>query len=245
MNDYEVSAFLKLPIEFAQTCLIYPPSVKEVCSNKNFSIYLKLLTITQEEIEDQFVENKQDLSNLLNPFEYLLNNAYNSNEIYELIKGAFYFFTHEPITIVFEQKIILIGEIKDIETLEKMRIIKEDNYFEFQNKIRNAIGSKAVEPPDPNENERIKIMKAKARYRDRVKAKKQMGLHFVSLLASLCCMGIGLTPLNIGDLSYAAVTILLQYYQNKEKYDLDIRSLLAGADNKKIHPKYWIKNLDE
>ena len=25
-----------------------------------------------------------------------------------------------------------------------------------------------------------------------------------------------------------------------KKYDIDIRSLLAGADSKKIKPKYWI-----
>jgi hypothetical protein len=33
-------------------------------------------------------------------------------------------------------------------------------------------------------------------------------------------------------------------YQQNEEYDIDIRSLLAGADSKKVKPKYWIKNLD-
>ena len=57
-------------------------------------------------------------------------------------------------------------------------------------------------------------------------------------------MGIGITPLNIGEMSYAAVGILMNVYQQKEKYELDISSLQAGADSKKIQPKYWIKNLD-
>ena len=30
-----------------------------------------------------------------------------------------------------------------------------------------------------------------------------------------------------------------------EKYDIDIRSLLAGADSKKVKPKYWIRNSDK
>jgi hypothetical protein len=58
-------------------------------------------------------------------------------------------------------------------------------------------------------------------------------------------MGIGITPLNIGEMSYVAMETIMSVYQNKEKYTLDVDSLLAGADSKKIKPKYWIRNLEE
>ena len=58
-------------------------------------------------------------------------------------------------------------------------------------------------------------------------------------------MGIGLTPLNIGELSYAAIPVLLATYQQKEKYQIDIDSVLAGADSKKVKPEYWIRNLKD
>lgn len=58
-------------------------------------------------------------------------------------------------------------------------------------------------------------------------------------------MGIGITPLNIGEMSYAAFTPIMKMCQEKEKYDIDIRSLLAGADSKKIRPKYWIRNSEK
>jgi hypothetical protein len=61
-------------------------------------------------------------------------------------------------------------------------------------------------------------------------------------MTAICCMGIGITPLNIGEMSYASVGELMKVMQDKEKYDIDIRSLLAGADSKKIKPKYWIMN---
>ena len=61
-------------------------------------------------------------------------------------------------------------------------------------------------------------------------------------LAAICCMGIGITPLNIGEMSYAAIGPIMNMMQEKEKYDIDIRSLLAGADSKKVKPKYWIRN---
>jgi hypothetical protein len=55
-------------------------------------------------------------------------------------------------------------------------------------------------------------------------------------------MNMGLNPLNIGEISYASINILMRTYQEKEKYATDIDSVLAGAD--KIHPIYWIRNLD-
>jgi hypothetical protein len=57
-------------------------------------------------------------------------------------------------------------------------------------------------------------------------------------------MGIGLTPLNIGEISYAAVGAIIERYQMKEKYEVDIDSLLAGAKPGKVNPVYWIKNID-
>ena len=86
-----------------------------------------------------------------------------------------------------------------------------------------------------------------SRYRDKIKAKQaaKNGVTLFNTMASICCMGIGLTPLNIGEMSYVAMQNILSTYQDKEKYELDIDSLLAGADSKKIKPKYWIRNLEE
>ena len=140
---------------------------------------------------------------------------------------------------------IVIGDFSAAKTLEDLRILKEEDYFEFQNLIRQSLGDKAISPPDPNEDPRVRRIKAKARYREKIKAKKGMGLKMCTTLASICCMNMGINPLNIGELSYAAIPLLMATYQEKEKYQLDIDSLLAGADSKKIKPKYWIRNIDD
>jgi len=102
------------------------------------------------------------------------------------------------------------------------------------------------EPEDPNLDPRIKRYKAKIRAHDKIIAKKnaKKGPTLGTLLAAICCMGIGLSPLNIGEMSYACVHWLISMEQQKEEYDIDIRALLAGADSKKVKPKYWIKNID-
>ena len=111
-----------------------------------------------------------------------------------------------------------MGSLENVKDLSDLRYINEEDFFDFQNLVRDSVGDKPIDPPNPNEDPRIKAMKAKARYRDRIKAKSGKGLTMLSSLSSLCCMGYNLNPLNIGELSYAAIPILVQVYQEKEKY---------------------------
>ena len=236
---------LGYPVEFKNLFLVYPPKLKDVIATKDYGVFLKILTLSQEEIEDEYVRNGQDTKDILTPFEYILNGAYNSPQFKIALEKAFLFFTHEPIFILFETKQIIIGDITNVKDVNELRILKEEDYFEFQNLIRSCVGDKEIEPPRPDEDPRVKAIKAKARYRDRIKAKQGKGLKIESIIASISCMQIGLSPLNIGELSYAAIPILMSVYQGKEKYQIDIDSLLAGADSKKIKPEYWIKNLED
>lgn len=235
---------LGYPIEFEKLCLVYPPKVKEVLTAPDYHAYLKMLTLTQEEIEDEYSKNEMDLKDVLTPFEYVLNGAYNNAQFKAILERAFSFFIHEPIIILPESKQIILGSLKEIKNVQELRVLDEAKFFDFQNLIRESVGDKTVSKPDPNEHPRIKAMKAKARLRDRVKAKKE-GLKIETVIASISCMQMGLNPLNIGELSYAAIPILMSIYQEQEKYRLDIESLLAGADSKKVKPKYWIRNLED
>lgn len=239
--------FLGYPIDFKDICQIYPPTVNDVCGNKDFLIYQSLFTMTQEELEDAYVDGA-GATNIPTPFQYLLMNYYQDETMREKIEDGFMKFVHEPVTIVPEIEMLLIGKSEDEldpdVDLENPRLLTEENFFDFQNAIRMVMGEKAAEPPDPDEDPRVKRIKAKARYRERLKAKRQKGPQFGTLLAAICCMGIGLSPLNIGEMSYACVHWLISMEQQREEYDIDIRALLAGADSKKVKPKYWIKNID-
>ena len=245
------AVFICAPIDFQGICKIYPPTVREVITDPNFPFFQKILTITQEDLDDE--AGKRGETNELNPFEFLLNCAYHNKELKVLIEDAFRLFLHEDVLLIFERKEILIGSVKKeillVQDLSQFRLLKESDYFNFQNEIRRAIGEKPVKPPErinPNEDPRIAKIKQRARERDRIKAKQKPkdGIAFSTCLAAICCMGIGITPLNIGELSYASIGTIMNMMQEKEKYDIDIRSLLAGADSKKIKPKYWIRNTD-
>ena len=245
--------FLGEPVWFKPGIKVYPPKLRDVAANRFYQVYSRLLTYSQEEVEDEFVESQKEMETYPTPLEFLLANCYHSKDYEIRCKEAFSFFIHEDVTFLYEQKIIIIGKLEEVlksaSTLDDLIVIKEEDFFDFQNLIRECIGKKTVEPPNPNEHPRVKEMKRKARYRDKVKAKNAAkskdGVSLFTTLVSICCMGLGITPLNIGEMSYVAVESILRKYQEKEKYDLDIKSLLAGADSKKIKPKYWIRNFEE
>ena len=245
--------FLGYPIDFKDICQIYPPTVNDVVGNKDFLIYKSLFTITQDDLEEAYEKNEG--INIPTPFQYLLMNYYQDEEMREKIHEAFEKFVHEPVTIVPEIEMLLIGkseeELDPDVDLDNPRLLTAENFFDFQNAIRMVMGDELVEPPepeDPNLDPRIKRYKAKVKASERAIAKKKRKKGNTptlgTLLAAICCMGIGLSPLNIGEMSYACVHWLVTMEQQKEEYDIDIRALLAGADSKKVKPKYWIKNLD-
>lgn len=243
--------FICEPCQFKPGIRIYPPKIKEVVSNPQYSQFVKILTYSQEEVEDEFVAEKKQLDKFPTPIEHMLNNCYHNKQYEKLCKKAFNFFIKEEVTFLYEQKLIIIGKLEKVleklESLDQLIVINESEFFNFQNIIREATCQKVVEPPNPNEHPRIKAMKAKARYRDKIKAKQnaKTGISFYTSLVSICCMGLGITPLNIGEMSYIAMDSILRKYQEKEKYQLDVDSLLAGADSKKVKPKYWIRNFEE
>lgn len=241
--------FLGYPLPFGNICEVYPPKIKDIINNKNYPVYKKLFFISQEDIEDEFVEQKVSFDELPTPLEYIFTFAQADEQMAEVIKNGFEFFIHEPVTLLTDQNMIVIGdlaqELSKIKSVDQLRIIKEDNFFEFQQLLRRSVGEKEIEPYNPDENPKVKYFKAKARLRDRVKAKSKDALTLGSTLAAICCMGLNLNPLNIGELSQAAVSTLIRYYQEKNKYEIDIESLLAGADSKKVKPQNWIRNIED
>ena len=241
--------FLGYPSQYENICKVYPPKIKDILNEKNYPAYKRLLLSSQEDIEDEYTEMELPLEDAPTPLGYLFVMSATDERIKQIILDAFQFFIKEPVTMLPDQQMIVIGDLtetlKSIKSVEELRILKEDNYFKFQQMLRRAIGQKEIEPYDPNLHPKVKYFKAKARLRDKLKATSKDALTLGSTLAAICCMDLNLNPLNIGELSQAAVSVLIRYYQEKQKYDIDIRSLLAGADSKKVKPQNWIRNIED
>lgn len=244
-------AFLKIPIEVPGLCKVYPPTINDVASDPYFSFYREFLTRSIEDLEDVY-KKKGIEEEPPSPLQVILSFSLMGEQNLRVMEDAFKFFIKEPVTFLLETQSILIGDPKEElkkGSVEKLRLLNEENFNTFQNAVRLALGEDIYEPfvvPE-GEDPRKTRMRKMARERDRIakKGKKNgEGLSFSTSLAAICCMNLGLSPLTIGEMSYAAMGLLIRYYQEKRKYETDIQTLLAGGDSKKIKPKDWIRNID-
>ena len=71
----DASFFLGYSLPFGNICEVYPPKIKDIVTNKNYPVYKKLFFISQEDIEDEFVEQKVSFDKLLTPLEYIFTFA--------------------------------------------------------------------------------------------------------------------------------------------------------------------------
>ena len=158
---------LGFPIDFKDICQVYPPTVNDVVGNKDFGIYQSLFTMTQEELDKAFLQDER-VTQVPTPFKYLLINYYQDEVVREKIHEAFNQFIHEPVTIVPEIEMLLIGKSEDEldpnVDLEEPRLLTEENFFDFQNIVRKVMGMEDEMKPDPEEENldpRIKHYKMK------------------------------------------------------------------------------------
>lgn len=107
-----ISAFIGEPLNFKNKIKVYPPKIKEVIGNPNFNSYIKILTITAEDIKDELIKVGKEMDVYPTPFEFLLGNCYNDSKFKELTIKAFEFFCHTQVAFLFEEKKLIIGKIE-------------------------------------------------------------------------------------------------------------------------------------
>ena len=80
----DAKTFIKLPRDFKGKFMIYPPSINEVVGNDEFGMYQKIFTISQEELEDDFVKQGASISDVPTPYEYLFSSCFAVFKIFSL-----------------------------------------------------------------------------------------------------------------------------------------------------------------
>ena len=256
-------AFTGRPIQFENICQIFPPTVDQILDTPGFFTQMGVLIVKEEDLWDEYnlAQEEKDPQHKWKlpeerptPFMLLLLQYMGSPEFRETITDAFRTFTKEEILIIpnLPYIIILNEEVQtalktgSLDSLNEhsFKIINEDNYHEFQNCIRMATGIDPVERPNRNKHPRILRMEALARIRD--KKKKKNSADMKTTLSAVCCMGIGITPLNIGELTYASLNNLTEMYLQKETFEQQSTSASMGMlDMSKHEFKHWISNPNE
>lgn len=239
--DIQQKAFLNLPYAYSTICFVYPLTIQQIVNmgQINYSSYLSILTMDEFDIMNKM--KKKHIN--VNPekivvLKFLIDSAKQSYPFLLEVKSAFRTFIREEVNILFDSYTIVIGDGKD------KRFLTLDNFGEFQNIVR-VQNRRAVKcDPPPNENPIQKKFRLKAEYRDAIKRSQASNdpdaPDFLALMSSFCCYD-GVTPEQLSGYSFFAFKIIFERHQLKDKYSIDVKSILAGADPKKVKPKPWIK----
>lgn len=245
LNDCYNKALLGAAIPLNNICMVYPLKIKEVIGmgEDNYLAQLNLLTLTSMDLVETYKKKKVPVPDDIDVFDNLMESCERDNSFLLDLENAFFTFLREEVQILSDLKLISVGN-----GLEK-RIIDKNIFYDLQDILRVQNRIPIFERPPENETamekkfrlRREEVARAKQKQKQKEKNGESASLH--DLISSLCCLGIGVTLQNVGDLSVYSFHELLDRSQAKEEYETDMRMLLAGADSKKIKPSYWIKNL--
>ena len=240
-EEIQQKAFLNLPYIYSNICVIYPLTMKEIVSmgQVNYSSYLSILSMEVFDIVRNAEKKGVTLEpDRINVFEYLIESAKQNYSFLLELKNAFRTFIREEVIILFDEYKIVIGDGTD------KRFLNNDNFGDFQNIIRVQNKRDVREDPPKDESAFRRKMRLKSEYRDAIKRQQKANdpdaPDFLALMNALCVYN-QISPKELQDYSFFAFKNSFDTYQLRDKYDIDIRSLLAGADPKKVKPSPWIK----
>ena len=226
-------------------CTIYPVTLKQIATvgAKNFYSYLNIFTLNKEDVDEYFANEQieQDLT----PFQFLLVMTQMDPQYLSTVQEAFKLFLHEDKLVFLRQnEAIVLGERSEgrvitNESFEAIkRIVEAANILDTQ-----SADARMDNPSDARAAQIIKKLKEGRKMRE--KAKSDSNLSFSDLVASLAAGGNGLNILNVWDLPYYAFNDQFKRMQMREEYENTYRSLLAGADPKKVKIRYWIDTIQD
>lgn len=248
-SSIKEKAFFGAAISLEGVCMVQPLKIKEIIGigQERYNSYLNMLTMTESDIEFYLEEKLRENPQLQKPeyksvFDYLMRSCENNDTFLMDLQKAFFTFIREQVQILPEVNMVVIGEPS------KKRIINEKLFFDFQNilRLQNKMPLEDPIPEDENPMQRkFRLKRAALKDAKKRQKKNEDAAEFYELLSSLCCFNVGITPHNIGDLTLFTFYELLSRAEEKEKFESDCAALRAGADSKKIKPKYWIRKLEE
>jgi hypothetical protein len=225
---------------FIDNIPIYSPLLESIfdISEQKYISLLGLCLATKEKLGSKYSAFDNDFTAL---WTFLEDNSVEK----EFLKGVKFFTGLDFKKNIIKDDVVLSSTIE-----EEILILHKFNFLEFQNVIRIANGVKVENKPKPKTKYEREVEEAKKRMEQKLGKKvdnkeSEEVVTIRDLASSLCIMSKSYNLFNIGKLTMFMFLDQLKRSQAYEKFDMDIRSILAGADSKDLDLKYYITNLDK
>ena len=232
------------PILIPETPIsVFPIKLKEISAIGTYVFfdYLSFATIDIGNLPIDFLKEENSFTDIERTLLYLIMVSKNDIKFKRKFCDSVAFFTKEKFLYNTDESYFyfLIEEkeiIMNIHVLEAFQyIVKRQNFLIHPEREFKPANKKAAEIIEKRLKGRKKVEDIKNRDGDTPA--------FDDLVASVAAKGNSLKLFNIWNLNYYAFNDQLQRLRMIEDYDIGIKSLMAGADSKKVKLKYWIRSI--
>lgn len=236
MNIDDELRLLKGSSFFINKIEIKPLTISEIIE-LGYLQYHRYLKYFVEDIGDYFKDIPDEFKELTS-FDVFINS--NSDILNEFTDAIKFFFKENNIKI-------LGGDMQAI-IFPDNRFINRDNWLQYCEIInaQNCVNKNVDDNYNPKSSKAKEIAEKLRKAREKInkiKSKNNEQLDFSDLISCLATNGNNLNLLNIFNLTIYQFNDQFKRMQMLEEYNINIRSLLAGADKDKIDLKNWISKI--
>lgn len=209
---------------------------------------INILTFDMEDIKKDVDEDMRTYFDDVTLYDYIMLSCKRSKEFeIEYTKAMSLFISDEVIFDKVNEKLVakknnIIIESQDLELIKK--------YIKLQNCITESIEKEIEEKYDIADNDLAKkFLERIKKDNQKVKELKQKegnenNIDIFDIISGISVSAPSLNILDIWKLTIYQIYNQLSRNQKKEKYELDLKSLLAGAKAENIDIEYYITHLD-
>lgn len=244
-EDLELKLLRGKPLDIG-IGIIHPLTLDEIVElgYSRYNHYLTLLTIDKSYLENQGVDI--DLSEIKN-FDIIYENCLHHKDFLKEYFDMLELFFKEPVSI--GDGFFYFGDINEIISGESKRVIYRDNFDEIVELIKqlNNISSMDTDLNPANAKAKEILEKRQKAREVLAKVKNADGdsepLTLSDLVSILCANGNNINLSNVWDLTIYQFNNQFNRMKMLENFNINIRSLLAGADPQKVELKHWMSKI--
>lgn len=244
MENLNLKFLANEPIEIINIGKVYPLTLREIArigENKYYQ-YLNILGIDPEQYLKETKEQDEILKNLSSFDILMMYCLYNDSltlDIKNMILEAIRLFFKEEVsfTLMETNPLFYFGEIQD------GRFITRENYENIKDIIlkQNCYKKKKEEEFKPANEAATKLVEKIKAMRNK---RPETNLTLFDLISVLAANSNNLNILTVWELSMFQFNDQFNRMQMIEDFEININSLLHGADSKKINLKHYIRKID-
>lgn len=241
-----VELFRGKPIEIPNLCLVYAPTLNDICKIGELEYFKMVRLMTYDFIDVDIEVERLGIKEKLTVFDFFCKVLCASPWGWAYIQKAFQIFTKQQLIYDSETNSLFLKSNK-IEKLTEEIFVTLQQVIAKQNLVEYELPPPEVSDPKMKRFYEKTLLGKKTKRKSKSGTKEESAddtTSFIKNAVSSLVLETGIFGKDLWDMSYYALMDLYDRLHAKIQYDGDTQAIMAGGDSKKIKPKIWTMSLN-